>query len=260
MPSLIDYPIPASIIHRLQVPLLEVDGLYLVQSHTILRYLGRKHGWYTGTPAQLAKIDLVADGTEDVRKRLSTIKYSEKSDEEKSALYAHYFTVDSEAKLWLGYIESIVASSTTPFAASTPDATHADCALRRDPNFVQPLPWHNSCRYGCVALPGGLTIQPLSSRRPLARPARLSHQPRWRNGGVATDGHAGPRCVSRDDGCTAKSEGLSGKSSPPSELSIVAARPSAMAPKRGQACDLFTQHLSRVSVWYSYCVRAGAVS
>lgn len=112
-----------------QVPLLEVDGLYLVQSHTILRYLGRKHGWYTGTPAQLAKIDLVADGTEDVRKRLSTIKYSEKSDEEKSALYAHYFTVDSEAKLWLGYIESIVASSTTPFAASTPDATHADYLL-----------------------------------------------------------------------------------------------------------------------------------
>lgn len=31
-----------------QVPLLEIDGLKLVQSQAILRYLGRKVGWYAG--------------------------------------------------------------------------------------------------------------------------------------------------------------------------------------------------------------------
>lgn len=68
-----------------QVPLLEADGLQLVQSHAILRYLGRVHGWYDGTPAQLAAIDMLADGTEDVRKRLAAIKYAELSEAEKAA-------------------------------------------------------------------------------------------------------------------------------------------------------------------------------
>ena len=53
-----------------QVPMLEVDGMHIVQSHAILRYLGRKHGWYEGTPHELVRVDLVADGTEDVRLRL----------------------------------------------------------------------------------------------------------------------------------------------------------------------------------------------
>ena len=34
-----------------QVPLLEIDGLKLVQSQAILRYLGRKVGWYAGAHA-----------------------------------------------------------------------------------------------------------------------------------------------------------------------------------------------------------------
>jgi len=112
-----------------QVPLLEMDGLKLVQSHTILRYMGRKYGWYSGTPEQLAKIDLVADGTEDVRKKLGGIRYSEKSDEEKAAMYTQYFTDPAEGKLWVGYLDKLVAASTTGFAASTADATHADYLL-----------------------------------------------------------------------------------------------------------------------------------
>jgi len=46
------------------VPLVEVDGLHLVQSHAILRHLTRRFGWddaFTG--AQKAAVDMLADGT-----------------------------------------------------------------------------------------------------------------------------------------------------------------------------------------------------
>lgn len=122
-----------------QVPLLEVDGLNLVQSHTILRYLGRKYGWYNGAPAELAQIDLMADGIEDVRKRLAAIKYSEKSDDEIKSMYANYFTNPLEAKLWLGFYEGFLQKSQTGFVASTPVPTHADYLL------LDLLDFHISC-------------------------------------------------------------------------------------------------------------------
>ncbi len=51
-----------------QVPMLEVDGLHLVQSHSIMRYVAGKHGWYEGLDlATVARIDMLAEGTEDVR-------------------------------------------------------------------------------------------------------------------------------------------------------------------------------------------------
>ena len=68
-----------------QVPLLEIDGERLGQSMSILRYLGRKTKWYSGSAKALAKIDIVADGTEDVRKMISAIKYTEAPLEEKAS-------------------------------------------------------------------------------------------------------------------------------------------------------------------------------
>jgi glutathione S-transferase len=84
---------------------------------------------YVGEPAALARIDTIADGTEDVRKRLSTIRYSDATDDDKAARYAHYFTDPHEGRLWLGYLETLVAASTTGFAASSPTPTHADYLL-----------------------------------------------------------------------------------------------------------------------------------
>jgi hypothetical protein len=41
------------------VPLLEIDGLALTQSHTILRYLAAREGWHARyTAAELALVDL----------------------------------------------------------------------------------------------------------------------------------------------------------------------------------------------------------
>ena len=46
-----------------QVPVLSVDDdLHLVQSHAILRYLGRIHGFYVGSVETLANVDVIADG------------------------------------------------------------------------------------------------------------------------------------------------------------------------------------------------------
>jgi glutathione S-transferase len=44
------------------------NGLHLVQSHAILRYLAAKHGWYEEIDAKtLALADAAAEGTEDAR-------------------------------------------------------------------------------------------------------------------------------------------------------------------------------------------------
>ena len=71
-----------------QIPLLQIDGLKLVQTMAILRYMGSKYGWYAGPPAALARIDVVAEGTADVKSKLSAIKFSDVSAEEKTAKYA----------------------------------------------------------------------------------------------------------------------------------------------------------------------------
>ena len=123
-----------------QVPLLEIDGLNLVQSHTILRYLGRKQGWYSSnfmTAEQLARIDLVADGTEDVRKLLSAIKYSDDTDAEKARRLGLYFSSAELGARWLGYLEALIGREpehacprrACPHAAGTRVPTHADYLL-----------------------------------------------------------------------------------------------------------------------------------
>lgn len=48
-----------------QVPLLCIDGLKLVQSRAIVRYLAGKHGLAGATSAQTAMCDVVAEGIQD---------------------------------------------------------------------------------------------------------------------------------------------------------------------------------------------------
>jgi hypothetical protein len=78
-----------------QVPLLDVNNgeLHIVQSHAILKYLGRHYGFYQGTPEQLALVDLISAGTEDARSKLMKIKYSPASKEVKVSKLTTYFSV-----------------------------------------------------------------------------------------------------------------------------------------------------------------------
>jgi hypothetical protein len=56
-----------------QVPMLEIDGVTLTQSHTILRFVARREGWYDWySNIEQGAIDMAADGTEDVRKQVRT--------------------------------------------------------------------------------------------------------------------------------------------------------------------------------------------
>ena len=48
-----------------QVPLLEIDGLTLVQSAAIVRYLARKHDLYGSTAEEAVQCDMIYDGLND---------------------------------------------------------------------------------------------------------------------------------------------------------------------------------------------------
>mmetsp|Transcript_48242 Transcript_48242/g.135002 ORF Transcript_48242/g.135002 Transcript_48242/m.135002 type:complete len:289 (-) Transcript_48242:1121-1987(-) len=109
-----------------QAPVVEVDGLDLVQSHSILRYLGRQHGWYTGSPAELALIDMAADGTEDIRKQVKGIEYDGSlSDEQKAAKFVAY--LESSAPTWLGFYERMLARGPEGgYLSGSTKVSHAD--------------------------------------------------------------------------------------------------------------------------------------
>jgi glutathione S-transferase len=59
-----------------QVPLLQVDGLNLVQSQAIVRYLARKHGLLGGDARESALADQVAEGAADFRGGLLSFPFS----------------------------------------------------------------------------------------------------------------------------------------------------------------------------------------
>ena len=48
-----------------QTPLLQIDGLNLVQKMAAARYLARKHGLYGSDNAEAAQIDILLDGLQD---------------------------------------------------------------------------------------------------------------------------------------------------------------------------------------------------
>jgi len=48
-----------------QIPLLEIDGKKLVQSHAILRYIARKYNLYGKNDDEKVQIDILTEGTRD---------------------------------------------------------------------------------------------------------------------------------------------------------------------------------------------------
>mmetsp|Transcript_8398 Transcript_8398/g.21686 ORF Transcript_8398/g.21686 Transcript_8398/m.21686 type:complete len:286 (+) Transcript_8398:71-928(+) len=55
----------AGVLAMEQLPLLELDGLNLVQQAAILRYLARRHGLYGRSSAEAAQIDILSDSIAD---------------------------------------------------------------------------------------------------------------------------------------------------------------------------------------------------
>lgn len=55
-----------------QLPLPEIDGLNLVQSGAIMRYLARKHNMYGSNATEAYQCDMIADGLADFRKSFTS--------------------------------------------------------------------------------------------------------------------------------------------------------------------------------------------
>ncbi|KAF4669736.1 hypothetical protein FOL47_002386 [Perkinsus chesapeaki] len=58
-----------------QVPILKKDGRVMAQSGAILRYLGRRHGMYDGSPEELEAIDEMIAGVDDLRAQYHPLVY-----------------------------------------------------------------------------------------------------------------------------------------------------------------------------------------
>ena len=117
-----------------QVPRLDIDGIHLVQSHSILRYLARRQGAYAAySNQQLARIDVAADGTEDIRKQITTVKYNaDLTDDEKKEKIRIWFQgadgAASKQSTWFAFLERLF-DETSPYVAGTKAPTHADYLL-----------------------------------------------------------------------------------------------------------------------------------
>eukprot|EP01116_Phalansterium_solitarium_P007682 TRINITY_DN20506_c0_g1_i1.p1 TRINITY_DN20506_c0_g1~~TRINITY_DN20506_c0_g1_i1.p1 ORF type:complete len:203 (+),score=57.97 TRINITY_DN20506_c0_g1_i1:123-731(+) len=94
-----------------QVPLLEIDGLFLNQSLTIARYLSRKYGLYGKNDLEATKIDLVLDGLLDVRAKYFASRDSTPENKQAKADEFNSKTLP----LWLGYFEKLLAKENTGY-------------------------------------------------------------------------------------------------------------------------------------------------
>ncbi len=59
-----------------QLPLLEIDGMRLVQSQAIIRYVARRGGLVGGDDAEMVTIDMVVEAVRDARSGLSSYPFA----------------------------------------------------------------------------------------------------------------------------------------------------------------------------------------
>jgi len=106
--------------------------LNIAQSHSILRFVGRLHGQYGDltSPEEAARVDQLADSTEDLRKKLMAIKYGAGTEEDKRSQYVSYH--NEVYPIWIKYFENLhvrFLMQKGPFIAGTQNPTFADFLL-----------------------------------------------------------------------------------------------------------------------------------
>lgn len=109
-----------------QVPMLETaDGKHLVQSWSILRYLGRQYGYYPEDPETAWRVDSTIDAVEDYF--TGYFKYVFEKDEEKKKVAKENFL--KFVPVWLTAIEKRLSSNESQNFVVGSKATIADFAL-----------------------------------------------------------------------------------------------------------------------------------
>ncbi|XP_072045583.1 glutathione S-transferase P 1-like [Amphiura filiformis] len=82
-----------------QMPVFYDGDFMLVQSNTILRYLGRKHGLYGSTPQEAGYIDMVNDGVEDLYVAVCNLVYNKWENGKEDYC-------NKTIPLWMGFYEN----------------------------------------------------------------------------------------------------------------------------------------------------------
>jgi glutathione S-transferase len=85
-----------------QMPSLSIDGLDLVQTQAILRYLGRRNGLYGDSNVESTMIDLVIGGFEDLGTKYGALVY-DSAFEQKRTKY-----VEEVLPVWLGHFDRLL--------------------------------------------------------------------------------------------------------------------------------------------------------
>jgi protein disulfide-isomerase-like protein len=85
-----------------QVPQLSIDGIELVQSGAIIRYLGRKHNLYGSNNAESTAIDVAIGGFEDLRTKYNALVYDAAFGTKRTAYETDVLPV------WLAHFERLL--------------------------------------------------------------------------------------------------------------------------------------------------------
>ena len=108
-----------------QVPALTHDGKHLCQTWSILRYLGKLHGYYPEDPVQAWKVDSTLDAVEDYLQQYFKMIF-EKDEEKKEVLKAAWLKFAGQ---WLHVIEKRLEQNESQHYVVGSKMTIADFAL-----------------------------------------------------------------------------------------------------------------------------------
>jgi glutathione S-transferase len=93
-----------------QMPAIEYDGKFYAQSVSILRFLGRKHGYYSDDAVTAWRIDSTIDAIGDLKTAL--YKFAWEQDEEKKKEALKNFT-ENVLPPWLTAIEKRIEKNSS---------------------------------------------------------------------------------------------------------------------------------------------------
>lgn len=105
-----------------QLPLLRIDGLKLVQSQAIVRYISSKSGLSGSTPAETVLVDMVAEAVKDCRGLVTGFAFSADKD-------AHLAQLPAQFQKYFPKFEAILAQSGSGKVLTSGRLSYADVFL-----------------------------------------------------------------------------------------------------------------------------------